>query len=86
MILDEATIRSVLENFNIGKLQRVVRPLDSGFQSDNYHIQTDQGDFVVRVVHESAESVRFAMRVHEYLADHGVRTPRPARTSGGGLT
>jgi Ser/Thr protein kinase RdoA (MazF antagonist) len=86
MVLDEATIRSVLENFNIGRLQRVVRPLDSGFQSDNYHIQTDQGDFVVRVVHESAESVRFAMRVHEYLADHGVKTPRPARTSGGGLT
>jgi Ser/Thr protein kinase RdoA (MazF antagonist) len=86
MVLDEATIRSVLEKFSIGKLQRVMRPLDSGFQSDNYHIRTDQGDFVIRVMHESAESIEFSMRVHEYLADHGVKTPRPARTRGGELT
>jgi Ser/Thr protein kinase RdoA (MazF antagonist) len=83
MVLDEDTIISVLEHFNIGEFQRLVRTLESGFQSDNYHIQTDLGDYVIRILHESVERTEFAMQVHEFLSDNGIKTPRPVRTKGG---
>jgi Ser/Thr protein kinase RdoA (MazF antagonist) len=76
----------VLEHFNVGTLQGVVLPLESGFQSDNYHIQTDKGNYVLRILHESVESVEFAMLVHEYLADNKVKTPRLGRTNLGKFT
>jgi len=86
MSLDESTIRAILEHFNVGDLRRVVRPLESGHQSDNYHIQTDLGDYVVRIVHESVERIEFAMLVHEYLSNNEIKTPKPARTKLGKFT
>jgi len=86
MALDESTIRHVLEHFDVGKFQRIIRPLESGFSSDNYLIQTSQGEFVIRILHESVDRIDFGMRVHEYLADNGIKTPRPARTKEGRLT
>jgi Ser/Thr protein kinase RdoA (MazF antagonist) len=86
MNLDESTICSVLEYFNIGELRRVVGPLESGHQSDNYHIQTDLGNYVIRILHESVESIEFAMSVHEFLANNKIKTPLPARTNLGKFT
>ena len=80
MGLDERKIRLVLEHFNVGDY-RSARPIESGFQSDNYYVQTNLGDYVVRIVHESVERIEFAMRVHEYLADNDIKTPRPMRTN-----
>ncbi|MHA2296832.1 MAG: phosphotransferase [Candidatus Hodarchaeales archaeon] len=54
--------------------------MESGFQSDNYHILTEMGDFVVRILHDTSENVIYAMNVYNYLASHGVKTPKPQRT------
>jgi Ser/Thr protein kinase RdoA (MazF antagonist) len=37
-------------------------------------------------MHEAQESIEFAMTVHEFLDDNGIKTPRPARTSLGRFT
>jgi Ser/Thr protein kinase RdoA (MazF antagonist) len=85
-VLNERTIRRILERYSIGSLQKIVKQLDSGFQSDNVHIRTSSGDYVVRIIHDSEENVEFSMRVFEYLADHEIKTPRPARTQKNALT
>ncbi|MHA2423986.1 MAG: phosphotransferase [Candidatus Thorarchaeota archaeon] len=86
MLLDVDIIHSIVEQFNIGEDLEIIRPLESGFSSDNYHIRTSLGDYVVRVLHESVERIEFGMLVHEYLADNGIKTPRPMRTRDGSLT
>ena len=85
MGLDERVIREVLEHFHVGDV-RSTCPLESGHQSDNHHVQTDLGDYVIRIVHESVERIEFAMQVHEYLADNNIKTPRPVRTKLGKFT
>lgn len=83
MTLSERAIRKILEFYNIGQFLKLVKKLDSGFQSDNYQIQTSYGNYVVRILHDSVENVEYSMRIYEYLVDHMIKTPRPARTKDG---
>ncbi|MHA1960983.1 MAG: phosphotransferase [Candidatus Thorarchaeota archaeon] len=80
MNIEDGLIRKVMEQFRIGQMHGQVKRLESGFQSDNYQVRTSTGDYVIRIIHDSTENVEYSMRVYEYLADHGIKTPRPSRT------
>ncbi len=80
MALDDETIGRLAAFFDVGTFDKVIRRLDSGFQSDNYHIRTSQGDYVLRILHDNLKSVEYSMEVYAYLADHGIQTAKPVRT------
>lgn len=83
MILNDKIIKDIVKGFDIGKLKTVVTTLDSGFQSDNYHIRTTRGDYVFRFFHDSAKKVEYIMDIYDYLASHGIKTPKPVQTMKG---
>ncbi|MFX0113849.1 MAG: phosphotransferase [Candidatus Hodarchaeota archaeon] len=80
MELSNIQLEEILSQYNIGSLLQFQAPLESGFQSDNFHISTEQGDFVVRIFHDSEMNVRYSQTIYEYLATHGIKTPKPERT------
>ncbi|MFW9995482.1 MAG: phosphotransferase [Candidatus Odinarchaeota archaeon] len=73
-------VRSIIQHYNIGHTIIQVDELESGFQSDNYRVLTDKGNFVIRILHDTAENITYAMNVYNYLASHGVKTPQPQLT------
>jgi homoserine kinase type II len=85
MKITNEQIEEILSHYRIGRLIQFKAPLESGFQSDNFHILTDQGDFVVRIFHDSEENVRYSQIIYEYLATHGIKTPKPQRTKANDL-
>jgi len=76
----DSKIEAILEYYDIGALVKIKADLGSGFQSDNTHILTEKGDFVIRVLYDSEENVNISMKVYEYLALNGLKTPMPIRT------
>ncbi|MHA1993019.1 MAG: phosphotransferase [Candidatus Hodarchaeales archaeon] len=78
-------ISNLIVPFDIGKFIEVIKTLDSGFTSDNYHVETTKGDFVFRIIYDSVSHVEFAMEVYLYLANNGVKTPVPISTNKGNL-
>jgi homoserine kinase type II len=80
MEISEVQIEEVLSNYNLGSLVSIQAVLESGYQTDNFHILTEQGDFVVRIFHDSEENVRYSQTIYEFLATHGIKTPKPERT------
>ncbi|MFX0126438.1 MAG: phosphotransferase [Candidatus Hodarchaeota archaeon] len=86
MILNEKAIQKIVNAFDVGKFRKLVAKLDSGFQSDNYHIQTSGGNFVLRVIYDSVDNVEYCMEVFDYLATNGIKTPKPIRTKKGKLS
>ncbi|MFX0211131.1 MAG: hypothetical protein ACFFDT_34445, partial [Candidatus Hodarchaeota archaeon] len=72
MILDGRKIKNIVEYFNVGELNKVVKTLNSGFHSDNYHIKTDTGDYVLRFIYDTVKNVEYIMEVYDYFADHGI--------------
>ncbi|MHA1332357.1 MAG: phosphotransferase [Candidatus Hodarchaeales archaeon] len=79
-------IQKLVELFDIGSFNRVETQLESGFQSDNYHIKTSKGDYVFRIVHDSLNNVEYCMEIYDYLANHGIKTPKPISTKNGTLS
>jgi Ser/Thr protein kinase RdoA (MazF antagonist) len=86
MVDNESAIPSIVKRFCIGRFQKVVKQLESGFASDNYHILTSQGEYVLRVISDTVDNVEYSMSVCEYLGNHGIKTPKPARTQEGTFT
>jgi Ser/Thr protein kinase RdoA (MazF antagonist) len=80
MELSNIQLEEILSYYNIGSLLQFQAPLESGFQSDNFHISTEQGDFVVRIFHDSETSVRYSQTIYEHLATHDIKTPKPERS------
>ncbi|MFX0016154.1 MAG: phosphotransferase [Promethearchaeota archaeon] len=83
MILDDRKIRNIVEHFDVGELSKVVKALNSGFQSDNYHIRTNKGEYVLRFIYDSVRNVEYIMEVYDYFADHGIKTSKPVTTKEG---
>lgn len=86
MIFNDKAIQKVVNAFDVGQFQKLVEKLDSGFQSDNYHILTSKGNFVLRVIYDSVDNVEYCMEVFDYLATNGIKTPKPIRTKKGKLS
>ncbi len=86
MDFNEQSILSILENYEIGNFKRIIGQLESGFQSTNYHIQTSKGEFVLRIIHDKKEDIEFGMLVHDYLSNHGIKTPKPIYSKNGTFT
>ena len=80
MIFSENEIVDILRYYDVGSLVKFKGKLDNGFQSENFHILTERGDFVVRVIYDTEINIKVCMRVYEYLARNGIKTPNPMRT------
>jgi Ser/Thr protein kinase RdoA (MazF antagonist) len=80
MIFSEIEIEDILRYYDVGSLVKFKEKLDNGFQSENFHILTERGDFVVRVIYDTEVNIKICMRVYEYLAKNGIKTPNPMRT------
>ena len=68
-----------LKHYNLGKINSITS-LESGFQSDNVKVTTETGIYVIKLLHQSAESAHDNMVVHEILTSYGVKTAKPIRT------
>ncbi len=77
MIFSESEIENILRYYDVGSLVKFKGKLDNGFQSENFHILTERGDFVVRVIYDTEKNIKICMRVYEYLARNGIKTPNP---------
>ena len=80
--LENEEIVNILKRHNVGRYVRLERSM-FGYQSDNYLIRTSRGRFLLKVFYGSAvssNSFSDILKTTEYLALHGVRTPRPIRT------
>lgn len=80
MSFSESEIKDILRYYDIGSLIKFSGKLEDGFQSENFHILTENGDFVVRVLYDTEKNIKTCMRIYEYLAKHGVKTPAPMNT------
>ncbi|MFX1312620.1 MAG: phosphotransferase [Promethearchaeota archaeon] len=80
MLLSKSKIKDIISYYDIGSLIKFKGKLDNGFQSENFHILTDRGDFVVRVLYDTEKNIKISMKVYEYLARNGIKTPNPMRT------
>lgn len=80
MSFSESEIKDILRYYDIGSLIKFYGKLEDGFQSENFHILTENGDFVVRVLYETEKNIKTCMRIYEYLASNGINTPTPMRT------
>ena len=85
MSFSEHEIRDILNSYDVGSLVKFKKKLEDGFQSENLHVLTDKGDFVVRVIFDTEKNIKTCMRVYEYLANNGIKTPAPVRTKEKGL-
>jgi len=85
MSFSEHEIRDILDSYDVGSLIKFKKKLEDGFQSENLHVLTDKGDFVVRVIFDTEKNIKTCMRVYEYLANNGIKTPAPVRTKEKGL-
>ncbi|MHA1979299.1 MAG: phosphotransferase [Candidatus Hodarchaeales archaeon] len=83
MLSFKKEIPYLIQSFDVGKFIKLVKILDSGFTSDNYHVKTTKGNFVFRIIYDSVTHVNFSMNVHLYLANNGVKTPIPISTREG---
>ena len=80
MLEKKNEIEDILNYYSIGSLVKIKAKLDAGFQSENFHIVTEKGDFVIRELYDSKKNVNISMRVYEYLASNGLKIPKPIRT------
>ena len=80
MMFSESEIEDILRYYDIGSLVKFKGKLDTGFQSENFHILTERGDFVVRVIYDTEVNIKICMRVYEYLARNDIKTPNPMST------
>ncbi|MFX1427846.1 MAG: phosphotransferase [Promethearchaeota archaeon] len=80
MPLSESEIREILRFFDIGSLVKFKRRLEDGFQSENFHILTDKGEYVIRIIFDTEKNINLCMRVYDYLSRNGIKTPAPMRT------
>lgn len=80
MSLSEPEIKEITGYYNLGSNIKFKGRLEDGFQSENFHIQSDQGDFVVRIIFDTEKNIKICMRVYEYLKRNGIKTPVPMRT------
>lgn len=80
MEFSNAQLEEILSHYNLGSLVSIQAVLEPGYQTDNFHILTEQGDFVVRIFYDSEENVRYSQTIYEYFASHGIKTPKPERT------
>ncbi|MFX1283006.1 MAG: phosphotransferase [Promethearchaeota archaeon] len=83
MIFNDRKIKNIVEHFDVGHLHKVITRLDSGFQSDNYHIRTDKGDYILRLIYDSVKNIEYIMEIYDYFADHGIKTSKPVKTKEG---
>ncbi|MFX0125055.1 MAG: phosphotransferase [Candidatus Hodarchaeota archaeon] len=83
MMLSEGKIKNIMENFDVGELEKVFTTVKSGFQSDNCHIRTNKGDYILRQFYDTAENVEYIMEVYDYLSGHGIKTSKPITTKEG---
>lgn len=80
MIFLEREINEILKYYNIGSLVKFKEKLKNGFQSNNIHILTEKGDFVIRVLYDIEKNIKICMKVYEYFAQNGIKTPIPMPT------
>ncbi|MFX1281882.1 MAG: phosphotransferase [Promethearchaeota archaeon] len=80
MSLSEREIKEITSYYNLGSTIKFKGRLEDGFQSENYHIQSDQGEFVVRIIFDTEKNISLCMKVYEYLARKGIKTATPMRT------
>jgi len=83
MILSDRKIRYIIEYFDIGELDKVFTTVKSGFQSDNYHIRTNKGDYMLRYIYDTVENVEYIMGV--FIPDWIVGWPEWLPEEGLGL-
>lgn len=83
VILSNRKIKNIVEYFNVGELDKVFTTVKSGFQSDNYHIRTNKGDYILRHIYDTVENVEYIMEVYDYLSGHGIKTSKPITTKEG---
>ena len=81
MILNDRKIKDIVGCFNVGEFKKVLTVLKSGFHSDNYHIRTDKGDYVLRYIYDTVKNVEYIMEVYDYFANHGIKTSKPVPTN-----
>jgi Ser/Thr protein kinase RdoA (MazF antagonist) len=79
-ILPVPLIEEILrKHYNLGKID-LITPLESGFQSDNAKVTTETGIYVIKLLHQNAESARDHMVIYDILTSHGVKTAKPIKT------
>lgn len=86
MILSERKIKNIVEYFDVGELEKVFTTVKSGFQSDNYHIRTNKGDYILRQIYDTVEDVEYIMEVYDYLSGHDIKTSNPIATKEGAFS
>jgi Ser/Thr protein kinase RdoA (MazF antagonist) len=80
MPLSEKEIYEIVDYYNLGSRVKFRRRLEDGFQSENFLILSDKGQYVVRIIFDTEKNINLSMRVYEYLARNGIKTPAPMRT------
>jgi len=80
MPLSENEINEIVSYYNLGSSVNFKGRLEDGFQSENFHILSDKGENVVRIIFDTEKNINLCMKVYEYLARNGIKTPAPMRT------
>ncbi|MCG3226846.1 MAG: phosphotransferase [Candidatus Heimdallarchaeota archaeon] len=78
--LSEVLIRKILNNhYDIGKIESITH-LEEGHESDNSKVETDRGEFAIKLLYHDEESAQRKMVALDLLTSHGVKAPKPIKT------
>jgi Ser/Thr protein kinase RdoA (MazF antagonist) len=82
VIFTKEVVEDYLQFYKIGRLNRM-SILDSGFESDNVKIATEEGIYVMRVIYQTPNRVFDTMKIYDLLVANDIKTAKPIKTRKG---
>ncbi len=80
MELDKDDVETVIDGYELGSLKSF-EELRSGHHSDNYYLETDSGEYVLRVLYEEEKDINYILEIYDKLVDKGIETAKPIPSS-----